>query len=122
MLHKALPCFANPKNRHAGDANAETERGSNSYFIPRHIIGENLINHHRDMMERLDGTIGRLIDELLINRNARDEHKKILEELLAEQAATAATPPAAAPTAAAATAVVIDDDDDIGKYDGHIAT
>ncbi|MFM7990411.1 MAG: hypothetical protein ACKPKO_64950, partial [Candidatus Fonsibacter sp.] len=117
-----LSVFTQPS---AAAAAAETSSSSND-FLPRHIIVENLIKHHRNSIEKFDNSIDSLLDQLLINRDKRNEHNKILEELLAEQAAVATAPPTAAaePSTAAATAVVIvnDDGNDIGKFDGQIAT
>ncbi|MFM7988574.1 MAG: hypothetical protein ACKPKO_55605, partial [Candidatus Fonsibacter sp.] len=46
---------------------------------------KNLIKHHRAKIQEFDNAIGELIDQLLITRNKRDEHKQLLDELLKEQ-------------------------------------
>ena len=50
-------------------------------FLPRSIVVKNLIQHHRAQIEKFDTAIGSLITQLVINRDARDEHKQLLDEL-----------------------------------------
>ncbi|MFM7985618.1 MAG: hypothetical protein ACKPKO_40530, partial [Candidatus Fonsibacter sp.] len=65
-------------------AAAATESSSNG-IIPRHVIVKNLIKHHHDRIEEIDNETGSLIDQLLNNRKAREEHKLLSYELLHEQ-------------------------------------
>ena len=59
----------------------EPVASSSDDFVPRHIVVKNLIKHHRAEMDKFDNAIDQLIDQLLINRNKRDEHKQHLKEL-----------------------------------------
>ncbi|MFM7984973.1 MAG: hypothetical protein ACKPKO_37205, partial [Candidatus Fonsibacter sp.] len=79
-----LLVFVQPENSAAVAAAAETISGND--FIPRRDVVENLIKHHRAMIEKFDKANASLIYQLLINRNKCDEHKQHLEELFAEQA------------------------------------
>ena len=63
------------QSENAAAAAAEPTNTSSDDFLPRHIVVKNLIKHHRVEMEKFDNAIGSLIDQLLINRNKRDEHK-----------------------------------------------
>ena len=69
------------QSENAAAVAAEPTNTSSDDFLPRHIVVKNLIKHHRVEMEKFNNAIDQLIDQLLINRNKRDEHKQHLKEL-----------------------------------------
>ncbi|MFM7978144.1 MAG: hypothetical protein ACKPKO_02415, partial [Candidatus Fonsibacter sp.] len=69
-----LSVFIQPENSAAAAAAAVAETSSSSDdFLARHIVVENLIKHHRDSSEKFDNAIDSLLDQLLINRDKRNE-------------------------------------------------
>jgi uncharacterized membrane protein YkoI len=84
-------------------------------FLPRSIVVKNLIQHHRAQIEKFDSAIDQLLDQLIINRTNRDEHRQLLKELEKEQtelAAAAASYDVVEPASAAAAAAATDSDED----------
>ena len=89
---------------------------SSDDVIPRHVVVENLIQHHRAKMDEHSEAIMELITQLSIHRDEYDEHKRLLQELLDEQARFHN------PAASAAAAAVGDDDVDDEEVLDPIAT
>ena len=90
---------------------------SSDDVVPRHVVVEHYIEHHRAKMEEHSEAIMDLIAQLSIHRDEYNEHKRLLQERLDEQVRFSNPAVAAAATAAAAAAVGDNgDEEDVSSH------